>query len=165
LSDIVARLKVPEYLIEDLVQEAWVSAVQHGDQFDRFTEEELKRRLPGLLRKMVHDKAVDLLRHLDCSPCQSLHAVGVEPIDDAEPTRVKTAERRAQLATLLARLQQEEPGDHWLLCEHRLERRKIRELAEEKGWTEHKVRCRLYRAMEKLRAWSSKFSSLDESAS
>lgn len=165
LADNLAQMKMPSFLMEDLVQEAWLSAVQHRDRFDPLTEEELKRQLPGLLGKIVHDKAVDLLRHLCCCPCQSLDAEGIEPLDNAETQRAEKAETRAQLVALVERLQREDPQGHWLVCEHHLKKRTIRELAGERGWTENQVRCCLYRAMEKLRFWASESSPLDETAS
>lgn len=151
LADILVRMKIPPFLIEDLVQEAWLSAVQHSELFDQFEAREPKRRLLGFLTKVVHDKAVDILRRLDCYPCESLDAEEAEPIDDAEAKHAKAAEQREWLETLLAKIRPGHEDNVLLFRLHFFEEYSIQQLAQKFGITTDAVDGRVRRLMNKLR--------------
>ena len=148
LADIPARMRVPPFLIEDLVQEAWLSALQ---QDDPFVGEDGKRRLHGLLRKVVHDKAVDLRRHLDLIPCQSFDGQEMALIDEAEAQRAEMTEQREWLEALL----EEAGGDHqenkeWVRA-HFFQRVTVAELAQRSGMSVDAVESRIRRLVDKMR--------------
>lgn len=151
LARLLARMKIPASLREDLVQEGWVYAVQHRDQFDQFEAGELKRRLLGLLRKVVHDKAVDMLRHLDCCACESLDAEEAEPIDDAESKHAKTTERREWLDALLETIRPGHEDNVLLFRLHFFDEYSIQELAQKFGRTAKSVDNRIRRVTNNLR--------------
>jgi RNA polymerase sigma factor (sigma-70 family) len=147
LADILVRVKIPPFLLEDLVQEAWLSAVQHGDLF---VGSDAKRRLRGFLRKAVHDKAVDLLRHLDLSPSQSLGGQEMALRDEAEAQRAEMAEQHEWLEALLeeAGLNHEENKE--LVRAHFFQGVPLSELAQRLGMTEDAVDCRIRRLVERM---------------
>jgi RNA polymerase sigma factor (sigma-70 family) len=148
LADILIRMKIPPFLIEDLVQEAWLSAVQHGELF---VGADAKRLLRGFLRKAVHDKAVDLRRHLDLCPCQFLDGQKMEFSDEAEAQRAEMAEQHEWLEALLedAGLGHEENKE--LLRAHFFQGVTISELAQRSGMSVDAVGSRIRRLVDKMR--------------
>ena len=112
---------------------------------------------------VVHNLAVDALRHHDVLRVDSLERLRLYRIDKRVMERVNKAEWSERLTDLLARLQKEQPENCWLVCQRYLEGRKPRELAEETGLLAHVVSYRISRAMQKLRSWASE-SFADEDA-
>lgn len=148
LTEMLVRMKVPRSWIEDLVQEAWKSAAEHREIF---AEKDVKPRLYGLLRRVAHDKAVDLFRHLDHCPCESLDAEGIEPIDGAEAKRAETSEQREMLDALLEEVRPDHEENMLLLRLHYFQGFSIQELAQRFGRTPKAVDNRIRRALIELR--------------
>jgi len=146
------KLGVPRDLCEDVVQETWLRAFKQRKQFcgDHWLDE-----LHSWLCAIAHNLAVDTRRDLARHSVQSLDNSVSEAMDEKEFTRSDAAEWSECLCIWLARLQQEEPENYRLVCEHYLEGRTIRELAAERGWTAHQVSCRIYRAKRRIRSWAS----------
>ena len=152
LSRMAQKLGVPKDLCEDVAQETWLRALKQRKQF---RGEHSLDELHSWLGAIAHNLAVDARRDLARHPIQSLDNSASEARDEKEATRSDAAEWSECLGVWLARLQQEEPENYWLVCEHYLEGRTIRELAAERGWTAHQVSCRIYRAKRKIRLWAS----------
>ncbi|HTU91325.1 MAG TPA: sigma-70 family RNA polymerase sigma factor [Gemmataceae bacterium] len=149
LADMLVRMRIPSFLIEDLIQEAWLSAVQHRDLF---VGEYAKRLLRGFLRKAVHDKAVDVRRHLDSCPFQSFDGQEMALTDEVEAQRAELAEQHELLEALL----DDAGGDHEenkeLVRAHFVQGVTVAELAQRSGWSVDAVESRIRRLVEKMRA-------------
>ncbi len=146
------KMNLPREEGEDMAQEALLRAIEDLEPFGGAPAE---GQLCAWLRRVAHDKMVDALRRRDRRSVQSLDALAVEVVDRKAIEGTAREERARELTVLLARLRREEPENCRLLCEHHLEERSIRELADETGLTENVIRCRIYRAMEKMRWWAS----------
>jgi RNA polymerase sigma factor (sigma-70 family) len=151
LFRIAAELRVPEDQIADLVQKVWLKILSNWASF----------RGPGgalqllaLSKKMMHDAAVDLLRHLDSARHASLEASAEEPMDAkaSNPANVlEMMERREELRAGLANLRTKSPKYAWVLEEHFLKGRSAEELAREKHKTKHAIESQITRALKALR--------------
>lgn len=153
LARIAEKIGVPRDLCEDVAQEALLEAVAKREQFQG--EHAVRRFCLWLIHHVVPHRAADLFRRRDREWAQSLDTPSAETMDRKEAKRAVCTEESECLDALLARLRREEPENCWLLCEHRLQGRSIQELADESGWTANEIRCRIYRAMGKLRQWAS----------
>lgn len=162
LARMAEQSGAPRDECEDLAQEAWLRAFTHAEQF---RGEHALGELCSWLAVVVHNLAVDAARRRDALLMDSLDALRVELVDERERDRANIAEWTARLTVSLARLQQEQPENCWLLCQRYLEGRAVEELAEETGWKAHEVSCRIYRAKQKIRSWRSESTSGGRDAS
>ena len=154
LGGILVRMRIPPFLIEDLVQEAWLSAIQHRDLF---VGGHVKRRLRGFLRKVVRNKVVDVRRHSALYPCQSFDGDEMEWRDEAEARHSAMAEQHELLEALL----DDAGGDHeenkCLVRAHFFQGVTVSELAERSGITVDAVDSRIRRVLDKMRDSAGKF--------
>lgn len=149
LAVVAARMRVPMSEMEDLLQEAWLSAVEHRDQFE---EVELKPRLHGWMRAVIYGKAVDLQRHLGCRSCQSLSEEAIDLIDETPARSAAMAELREWLDALLAEASQGNEENLRLLHAFFFQERSINELAQQFGMTGDAVKGRIRRLAQRARA-------------
>lgn len=154
LTKILVRMKVPPFMIEDLIQEAWLSAVRRRDLF---VGSDARRRLHGFLRKAVHDQAVDLHRHLDPFPCQSFDGQETALSDEAEARRAEWAEQHEWLEALLENVGRDHERNKELLRAHFFQGVTVAELAQRLEMTVDAVDCRIRRLVEKLREKAREF--------
>jgi|SRR5579884_208621 len=148
LDQVLLRRKVPPLLIEDLVQEAWLSAVQHGDLF---VGGNARRRLRGFLRKAARDKAVDLRRHLGLLFCQSFDGQEMALIDEAQAQRAELAEQHEWLEVLLENVGGDHQENKELVHAHFFQGVTVAELAQRLDMSVDAVDCRIRRLVEKMR--------------
>jgi DNA-directed RNA polymerase specialized sigma24 family protein len=97
---------------------------------------------------------VDLLRQLKRRQATSVGTQPTERLDASanDPADVAAAkDERERLAATLEELRVEHPEYEWLLREHFLRGRPIKELAAEKGVTEHAIHGRMTRALKAMR--------------
>jgi RNA polymerase sigma factor (sigma-70 family) len=155
LRRLAVRMKAPADWIDDLIQETWYKTLEHWEWFR--TQPNGARQLLGWSRKVLHDRLVDLFRERDRHRAKSVHDVTTDQVKnkEVEPANVlQTREQHERAATLLEKLRQEQPLDCWMLCEHYLNARAHKELAEETGLTVNSIRNRISRALKKLRRWA-----------
>jgi hypothetical protein len=76
-------MKLPKRLIEDAVLEAWPKIVRQWESVRGPNE---MQRFLAISRKIMHDTAVDLLRHYDRHRSASLQDLPAEPISMAQTT-------------------------------------------------------------------------------
>ncbi|HEY7328696.1 MAG TPA: sigma-70 family RNA polymerase sigma factor [Gemmataceae bacterium] len=151
LSNLAAHMKLPKRLIEDAVLEAWPKIVRQWESVRGPNE---MQRFLAMSRKIMHDTAVDLLRHCDRHRFASLHDQPAEPIDSKgrDPSdELATKESCECVAAKLEELCREQPNYGWLLSEHYLKERPLEELAAEKGVTKHAMESQKSRALKALR--------------
>jgi RNA polymerase sigma factor (sigma-70 family) len=153
---IAEKIGVPKDQCADVAQEAMLSALEHNKESPgTYTLVQLRSwfALVGCHR------AVDARRKLVQNCFQSLDDLPAEPMDAKAERGEEGAAWIECVQTLLERLRRENSKDCRLVYERYLEERKIGELAEERGWTAHKVSVRIHRAMQKMRSWASESSS------
>lgn len=148
LARLAVKLRVPRHLIEDLVQSVWVKILA---RWDSFRKPDGARRLLALSRKMLHDMAVDTMRRRDQRRATELDTATTELFADGMRDPLELAIGKEIGESVRAGLQKLREKDAWLLSEHYLKERPIKELAEEKGLTEKAIRCRMTRAVKALR--------------
>lgn len=148
LAALATRMKVPLCEVEDLVQEAWLNVIQHREQF---TGVDAKRRVSCWLRRVVHGKAVDLLRHLHCFPCDSLALEMIDLIDDAETKHAATTEIREWFYELLEKASLGHSENLLLFRMHFFQGFSIPELAHQFDMKACVVEGRIRRLLRKLR--------------
>lgn len=155
LIRIAERVGVPRDQCEDLAQEAWVRALRRRESFRGVD------KLPAWLAAVVHNLAVDALRHRNALPLASLEDLTVELLDEQEMHHENKSEIHERLTAWLARLEREQPEICWLVRQRYLEGRKVRELVEETGMKPHEISYRIHRAIRKMRSWASESSADD----
>jgi RNA polymerase sigma factor (sigma-70 family) len=143
--------KVPRDLCEDVVQEAWLRALEQDDDF---RGERTLDRLFSWLAAIVYNVAVNALRELDRHSVHTLADSATELLDQNEVERTGSAERIERLTPLLERLRRAEPENCRLVCERYLAIRKVQDLAAETGRTAHEISCHIHRALRKMRSWA-----------
>ncbi len=148
LSVVAVQMRVPLSEIEDVVDEAWLSAVEHCAQFEGA---EIKPRLHSWMQTVVFGKAVDWHRHHGCCPCVSLTQEGIEPIDAAQARRAEIEELREWLEALLEEASLGNEENLRLLHAHFFQGVSIQELARQFGLTADAVSGRIRRLEEKVR--------------
>lgn len=149
LARIAAKVGVSRDESSDVVHEAFLQAVEQAAEF---TGVEAETHLRAWLRMVVYHRAVDAARHCGCHPRESLDAEGDERIDEAAWERAELAERCEWLSALLERGRAVNEENQRLACEHYLQNRPIKELAEEADSTEDAIDGRIRRQLKKLRA-------------
>lgn len=148
LRRIAAKVGVPHWNVEDVIQAALVEAWKRRADF---TGADGLRHLRRWLRTVVHNRAVDAVRRREHRACQPLDVGQAEPIDKAERKRTEMRELRECLAVLLERSQAINQNSHRLMYAHYLEGQSILELAEEEGTTEDAINGRIRRHLKQLR--------------
>ncbi|HEY7312111.1 MAG TPA: sigma-70 family RNA polymerase sigma factor [Gemmataceae bacterium] len=143
-----ARMRVPPSDIEDVVQEAWLEAVEYRLRFASIANE---WRLHCWLMRVVHNKAVDALRRLGHQFCEPLSLGEKEPLDGDEAKRAEASEWCEWLTELLEKVRPGNEQSLRLLCAHFYQERSFVELAHESGLTMCAVDGRIRRLLRKLR--------------
>jgi RNA polymerase sigma factor (sigma-70 family) len=142
---IAVKMKLPRAEIEDVIQDVWLAFFQNLDRFRGVGA----ARMSAWLQKVMHGKSVDVLRFLGRRWIVCLDAPLAER---TAPSRCEIdLEWIAWLDTQLAKMHQEDPLNHALLCRHHMEGRAIAELAADADLTVNAVNLRLHRQIEKLR--------------
>lgn len=149
LLRLAARLGVTSEDAKELVQEAWLDAVEHRELF---AGAEGARHFRGRMRRVVRNKARDRQRRLYRCWLVSLPVESGDLSDRAEEERRKVAEDWEWLEAVLAKGRMGSEKNHRLLCEHILEGRSLKELAREYNLKECAVEGRIRRHRKKLRA-------------
>lgn len=144
LSRIAAKKKVPPDAVADVVQKAWLQAVQNRDKFEG---ENIEPRLRGWLHEVVWGQAVDWLRREGRHRHESLDKEGVEFIDHGQARRTEAAEQKEELWALLARVRADNEMNHHLVCEHFLNQQSFKDLAAQFKRTENAIACRIRRRL------------------
>lgn len=149
LLGFVKKLGVPRSRREDVVQETWRDALEYRMRRPgAHTEAEMR----SLLERIAHDRVVDMYRKLDAHRIESLDALAMELMAPNSAASVNAVEEREWMETILRKLQGRiGERDRWLLCQHKLERRTIKDLARETGLTASAVKNRIQRALAELR--------------
>jgi RNA polymerase sigma factor (sigma-70 family) len=136
--------------IEDLIQEVYLKILV---RWEEFRQPDGTRKLLALSCKMMHDDAVNLIRHLNVSRATLLDTELTEPI---APNASEFADKVAAkelcewLEVGLEKLEAEHPKHAWLLRERFLKGRPLEELADEQGATAHALQCLKTRALHEL---------------
>jgi DNA-directed RNA polymerase specialized sigma24 family protein len=86
LARCAAKMGIPQDQCEDLAQEAWMRALIDRK---RFEGEHTLGRICAWLGVVVHNLAVDVLRHRDALLIDSLQALSVEAVDEQEAELVR----------------------------------------------------------------------------
>ncbi|MGH7169235.1 MAG: sigma-70 family RNA polymerase sigma factor [Gemmataceae bacterium] len=139
---------VPRAEVVDIIQEAWLKAVRHQEQFEGA---DIEQRLRCWLRKMVRRKVLDFLRHHDLHRSASLDAEGIDLLDDIGAEVVEAAEQAEWLATLLDKGRAGNEENDRLIRGHFLHKRSLKELAAALGVTQNAIDCRIRRHLAYLR--------------
>lgn len=148
LKRYIAPLRLPPEQVEDVLQEVWRTTMARWDTFRNRGD---AWYILAWSRRVAHNKAVDLRRRLNHRRAESLDSVRIEPVDTKAVRRTESAEKNEMVYSLLAILHREQSKNCWLVREHYLNGRSIKELAEETGLTEHAIHNRLHRAFNRLR--------------
>ena len=148
LSKVVIGMRLTPASVDDLVHETWLATLA---EWDTFRAPGGARRLLAWTRRVMHDKAVDLIRQQDRHRTVSLDKLASEPIAREPKERAARDEELAWLSAALDALREEKPEDCRLLWEHDAERRKLEDLATETGLTVHAIRNRISRLRQQLR--------------
>lgn len=153
LSRIAAKMGVPPDQIADVVQEVWLAAIEHQQEF---RGENAKQRLCSWLVSVVRKKSTDTIRRLSRlrrSRIESLDNLPAEPGDKKakEPAEIREAKEQDEtLAAQLEKLRKKNPRNRHLVCEHVLEGRSFPDLAAETGLSVHAISCRIGRTLSEL---------------
>ncbi len=151
LTGILKRQKEPRNLCEDIVQETLLRVFGRSE---KFRGEHNLRRLWAWAARIAHNVAEDMRRSNHRHHAQSLDGLPVEPIDKKEETGAAEEDKEC-LIELLDRLRHEDPENWWLLSEHHVEGRSVKELAKETGRTPNQISSRMSRAIRRMRRWAS----------
>jgi DNA-directed RNA polymerase specialized sigma24 family protein len=119
-------------------------------RWEEFRRPNGAREWIALSRKIMRDASVDEVRERHRHGGQSLPA---ELIDHRASDPASQAEAKDQCEWVIASLKElshECPDYAWMLREHFLKGRPIKELADERGTTEHAAHCRMTRALKAL---------------
>ena len=148
LAKIGAGMQLAPGRIDDLIQETWLATVT---RWDTFRVPGGARRLLAWTRKVMHDKAVDLIRAQDRHRAASLDGLASEPMARDPKGCAAREEELAWLSAALDGFCEKKPEDCRLLWEHHAEGRKLEDLAAETGLTVHTIRNRINKLRRQLR--------------
>lgn len=153
LSRIAAGMGVPPDQIADVLQEVWLAAVEHAEEFHG---DDAEQRLSSWLVGVARNKSIDTIRRL-CRrrrlPIESLDNLAAEPVDHEAkgPAELMIAqEGDKHLAATLEELRAKNALNCRLVCRHILEGRSLPDLAADTGLGVHAISCRIDRALKDL---------------
>jgi RNA polymerase sigma-70 factor (ECF subfamily) len=150
----LARKYAPMDEADDLVQDVWVSVIEHAERLECAPESQLRH----WFAKVVRHKAVDRIRKAQYRKAESFAPaakLGTEPIsNDADAAEI--LEARWRLSAVDAALEELRPGlgetNYRIIQGHWFEGLSHAEVAEKLGLTEKQVRLRQTRILKKLKA-------------
>lgn len=149
LCRIAFRMDVPWNAVEDLVGAAWLKAVRRRDKFEG---PNIERRLSGWLRKAVRWYALNWLHRRGLLVRAAQDVAELDPIDEIGLELLENAEQEEELRALLAKGCVGHETNHYLVCEHYLNGRSVKELAAEFGTSAKAIACRIGRHLAYLRS-------------
>jgi RNA polymerase sigma factor (sigma-70 family) len=155
LSRISAGTGVSPDQIADVLQEVWLAAAEHHEEFQG---EDAEQRLSSWLVGVVRKKSIDTIRRLSRLRrlrIKSLDNLPAESVDKKakEPAELMEAKERDEtLATQLEELWSRNRLNYHFVCQHVLEDRSLPDLAAEIRLGVHAISCRISRTLKDLGA-------------
>lgn len=150
LIRIAEKAGVPPDQCEDVAQEALLHALEHCKDVPAEYSLAQIRSWPA---EIGYHRAVDALRVRARHSSLSLDELRAEPMEAPSANGENRLAWIDALHEILARLEDEDAQNYRLVCERYLESQSIKELVQATGRNANEIRCRIYRALEKLRTW------------
>lgn len=155
LSRIAAKMGISPARIADVLQEVWLAAAQHHEEFQG---EDAEQRLSSWLVGVVRKKSIDTIRllgRLRRRRIESLDNQPMEPVDRRAKGAAELMEARELNGGLVGELEElwnKSRLNYHLVCQHVEEGRSLPDLADETGMSVNAISCRISRALKYLRS-------------
>ncbi len=150
LSALGAKMRLRPEQVEDLLQDVFLALQGRWEEYRGLGAEALL----ALSRKLMHDRAVDLIRVRDRHRALPLEALPSEPISRDSSEGPYPTDREEWIEYLRARMDElkRHKKDYFeLVYAHHVEGQSSADLAAKAGCSVHAMECRLARAMQALR--------------